>query len=128
MSTRASIVIIALFVVTGGAVGLPSPVPPTRARSVSGHIIDAGTGKPVDGVAIVAMGAAIASTSSATGVFTLASVPADMQRVELRHPCYFRVQVTVPVNTDVEIEIGLPFDNASLQRPGCGGLGARKKE
>ena len=128
MSVRLGVVTIALSVVTGVAIDAPKPVTQARARSVSGRVIDGGTGKPVDGAKIIAIGAGIGSTSGANGVFTLASVPADVPRVEFRHPCYFAVQVTVPVNTDVEIEIGLPFDNTSLQRPGCGGLGARKKD
>jgi hypothetical protein len=42
-----------------------------------------------------------------------------------KHPCYFTVQVTIPADSSVAVSIGLPFDQASLRRPGCGGLGAR---
>lgn len=102
----------------------PNEVP---RRSVSGRVFDAGTGKPIESVPITVIGEAIGTLTNANGKFTMAAVPATRSRIEFRHPCYFAVQVNVSNDTDAEIEIGLPFDQSSLNRPGCGGLAERTK-
>jgi hypothetical protein len=116
----------ALCAVGVGATLAPSQVN-VRARIGSGRVIDAGTGRPVDGVSIIIPNARIATRTGTNGTFRLNRVPADSTAFEFRHPCYFPVRVAVPPGADVEIEIGLPFDDASLRRAGCGGLGARSK-
>ena len=106
----------------------PAVNPSSTTRTVSGRIVDAGTGKQLASVAVVAVGARVGSTSDASGTFAMTSVPSDVSKIDFRHPCFLPVQVTIAKDADVEIEIGLPFDQSSLQRPGCGGLGARRKE
>lgn len=99
----------------------------TATRTVIGHVIDAGTVQGLSGVNVMAPRQRIGTRTTANGDFRLSDVPDGVTRIELRHPCYYSVQVTIPATGDVELEVGLPFDRASLQRAGCGGLGARKK-
>ena len=98
-----------------------------RGRVGFGRVIDAGTGRSVEEVSVIVPTARVATKTGTNGVFRLNQVPADSTVFEFRHPCYLPVRVAVPPGADVEIEIGLPFDYASLQRAGCGGLGARSK-
>jgi hypothetical protein len=94
---------------------------------VYGRIIDAGTGKTINSVPVIVAGEQIGTISKADGTFAMQGVPGEATRIEFRHPCYFPVFVAVPPDKSVEIEVGLPFDESSLRRPGCGGLGARRK-
>ena len=126
VSYRAIVLAVTLCGASGAAFG-PSSTTAPSLRPVYGRVIDAGTGKPIESVPVIASGAQIGTVTKANGTFVLSNVPGDLTRIEFRHPCYFRVQVTIPENRDVEVEIGLPFDQSSLQRAGCGGLGARKK-
>jgi hypothetical protein len=117
----------AALCVTGIGVRVASTQDNARPRTSFGRVIDAGTGRPVEGVSIVVPSAGIGTKTGSNGVFRLNRVPSATTEIEFRHPCYFAVRVVVPVRADLEIDVGLPFDNASLQRAGCGGLGARSK-
>ncbi len=99
----------------------------TTTRTVTGRVMDAGNMTGLSSVDVVASGHQIGVQTKSTGEFRLDDVPEGATRIALRHPCYFNVQVTIPTTGDVEMEIGLPFDRASLKRAGCGGLGARKR-
>lgn len=96
-------------------------------RVVHGRVIDAGTGKPVERVPVMVVGDTVGTFTDVDGAFALSGVPSNRSRIEFRHSCYFPVQVAISNDADVEIEIGLPFDQASLRRSGCGGLGARAR-
>jgi hypothetical protein len=89
--------------------------------------MDAGNMTGLPSVDVVASGHEIGVQTKSTGEFRLDNVPEGATQITLRHPCYFNVQVTIPTTGDVDMEIGLPFDRASLQRAGCAGLGARKR-
>jgi hypothetical protein len=99
----------------------------TRPRPGFGRVIDAGTGRPVGGASVIVPRAQIGTKTSIDGAFRLNLLPSEATEVEFVHSCYLTVRVAVPAGSDGEIEIGLPFDNTSLRRPGCGGLGARSK-
>jgi hypothetical protein len=99
----------------------------TTTRTVTGRVMDGGNMTGLSSVDVVASGHQIGAQTQSTGEFRLDNVPEGATRIALRHPCYFNVQVTIPTTGDVDMEIGLPFDRASLQRVGCGGLGARKR-
>ena len=117
--------VLAALVVSGFAKARSSPQ--TATRTVIGRVIDAGTVQGLSSVNVMAPSQRIGTRTKANGDFRLSDVPEGVMRIELRHPCYYSVQVTIPAIGDVELEVGLPFDRASLQRAGCGGLGARKK-
>ena len=124
---RTSLVTIVLSISGAVAFTQPSVVHTGQVRAVHGRVIDAGTGRPIEGVKIAVFATQLGIATNVEGKFALKDVPSGSARVDFRHPCYLPVQVTTPIAGDVDIEMGLPFDNASLQRPGCGGLGARKK-
>jgi hypothetical protein len=119
----------AVFCALAVAAGFASNQINVRARTGFGRVIDAGTGRPIEGVSVAVLTARIGTQTGTNGAFRLNQIPADSTHLDFRHPCYFPVSVTVPARGDqeIEIEIGMPFDAASLQRPGCGGLGARGK-
>ena len=99
-----------------------------RARAVSGRVLQVGADTPIPSVQVLVRGERIGSRTGAQGRFTLADVPEGPVELVLRHPCYFPVQVTLPASGDVSIAIGLPYDQASTRRAGCGGLGARSPD
>lgn len=97
------------------------------ARVAFGRVIDAGTGKPLSSVSVIVPNASLGVNTNANGVFRLDSIPASVSSIDFKHPCFLPVRVTIPPASDGEIHVGLPFDNTSLKRAGCGGLGARAK-
>lgn len=109
--------------------GLPSlaeSATPTT-RTVIGRVTDAGTRAGLAEVLIVVPDQRLGTKSADSGSFTLTDVPTGVVSVELRHPCFFTTQVVIPATGNIELELGLPFDRSSLQRPGCGGLGASRR-
>lgn len=101
---------------------------PQRARIVSGRILQVGTVSPIPTVQVMIRGERIGVTTGADGRFALSEVPEGAVELVLRHPCYFPVQIALPATGDAAFAIGLPFDQRSLQRAGCGGLGARNPD
>ncbi len=98
------------------------------ARAISGRILQVGTVEPIPSVQVSIRGERIGVMTTATGRFELPEVPEGSAELVLRHPCYFPVQIALPATGDAVIAIGLPFDESSLQRAGCGGLGARSPD
>ncbi len=97
-------------------------------RAIAGRVLQVGVDTPIPGVQVRVRGERIGSSTGAQGRFALADVPAGPVELVLRHPCYFPVQVTLPATGDVSVAIGLPYDQASNRRAGCGGLDARKPD
>jgi len=95
-------------------------------RRVAGRIVDAETGAPLPHVKATIGGVALGGESSDRGTFELRDVPSGAKELVLQHPCYLQVRVALPAEDDVEVRLGLPFDQTSRRRAGCGGLGARK--
>ncbi len=79
-------------------------------------------------VQVVVRGQRIGVATGADGRFKLPEVPEGALELVLRHPCCFPVQVSRPTTGDAAIALGLPFDEASLRRAGCGGLDARSPD
>ena len=118
------------------AIGIIAAAAPTRAdadaarktRTVSGRILEVGTVAPISSVQVVLRGERIGTMTAANGRFELPEVPEGATELVLRHPCYFVVQVVLPAAGDAVIALGLPFDESSLRRAGCGGLDARSPD
>ena len=127
MRRKTALLILAITLATTAAFTARIPPASSARRIVHGRVIDAGTGKPIASVPITVSGESLGTLTRANGTFAMAGVPGNRSRIEFTHPCYFPVYVIIPNDADADIEIGLPFDNSSLQRAGCGGLGARAK-
>ncbi len=97
-------------------------------RAISGRVLQVGTTTPIPTVQVMVRGQRIGVPTDTHGRFALPDVPEGSVEIVLRHPCYFPVQVTMPAAGDAAIVIGLPFDQTSLKRAGCGGLGARNPD
>jgi hypothetical protein len=104
----------------------PAAPSPAQARTVYGRVTDAETGAPLETVSVVAVGTRTGAISTSNGTFVIRDVIAGATTVLVRHPCYLTVQVTIGSTDDVQLSLGLPFDESSLRRAGCGGLGARR--
>jgi hypothetical protein len=101
-------------------------VPPVR--TVYGRVVQVDARTPVEGVAAYFSGIKVGMVTGKRGQYWLDSVPVGATELTFTHPCYFAVRVSIPAGGDVSVSIGLPFDQASLKRPGCGGLGARSPD
>jgi hypothetical protein len=99
-----------------------------RTRAISGRILQVGTAAPIASVQVMIRGERIGSMTATNGRFDLPDVPDGPAELVLRHPCYFPVYIALPAAGDATIAIGLPFDESSLKRAGCGGLGARRPD
>ena len=106
--------------------GLAPAAPARGGRAVHGRVTDAETGDPLASVSVVAVGTRAGAISTASGRFVIRDVDGGESTVLLRHPCYLPVRVTIPETGDVQLSLGMPFDESSLRRAGCGGLGARR--
>ena len=96
-------------------------------RSVYGRVTDAGTSTSLAGVQAAVRGTRLASVTRTNGTFTVRAVPVDSVQLLFQHPCYLPVYVVMPPGGDVNVTIGLPYDETSRNRAGCGGLGARSR-
>lgn len=103
---------------------------PLRAavRSIHGRVVEVGGTAAVSEVQVSVAGISVGTKTSAKGTYELRDLPAGTTQLVFRHPCYFPVQITIPADGDIAVSIGLPFDQTSLRRAGCGGAGARKPD
>lgn len=123
--------ILATLIVSLGVIGFATAFAPyhprATTRTISGRVADSGTGRALPNVQVVVQGTTVGIVTDANGVFQLQNVPETLSQLQFKHPCYFPTGVTIAATLEFEIEIGLPFDQSSTKRPGCGGLGAREK-
>lgn len=97
-------------------------------RVISGRVLQVESVTPIATVQVMVRGERIGVFTNVYGRFTLPDVPTGTVELVLRHPCYFPVHVALPATGDAVVAIGLPFDESSLRRAGCGGLGARSPD
>lgn len=81
---------------------------------------------PVPSVRAVVQLDTIGAVGNDVGVFVITGVPTGAQSIVIQHPCYFPVQIAIPAAGDVELDIGLPYNAASVRRAGCGGIQKRE--
>lgn len=98
-----------------------------RARTLTGRITDARGWAGKAQFSIVVAGTRIGVVTNDSGYFTLANVPDTPVVLVVKHPCYFTTRVEIPENARTPLALGMPFDEASRARAGCGGLGARSE-
>ncbi len=99
-----------------------------QTREVFGVVSDAGRSSPLQNVRVYVRGTRIGTISAANGDFLIRELPDSSLQIVITHPCYFPVAVNLPAGQSLRVDVGLPFDETSQRRAGCGGLGARLED
>lgn len=102
---------------------------------VTGRIVDAETGGPIEGVQVYISAANLGSLTGSDGAYVLLAVPDGSHRMTIQHHCYHTVHVEIEYSSGDgqprRVDVGLPFKqrvtSTGYSEPlgGCEGSRAR---
>jgi hypothetical protein len=98
---------------------------PDAPAGVFGRIVDAATGIGIADAQVVVADQGLGTLTNDDGSFVLAGARGVSIEVAIVHPCFHAVRVELELAEEATpLEIGLPFNYATGQRPALDGIGA----
>jgi outer membrane receptor protein involved in Fe transport len=116
-SSRSTLPAVLAFLFTAGLTAPASAQEPAVDATITGRVLEQGTGDPVAGATVTVEGTDLRAVSDTAGVYRLRNVPAGRQVVQVQRLGYAqaRFPVTVPARGVVELDLLLAIRALELE-------------